>query len=71
MLIAEVNTCEFSMAITPADASDPMVAIAAEETGAILVSHNTDFNSIAARVVKGQNNRFASLAGSPFHALKR
>jgi predicted nuclease of predicted toxin-antitoxin system len=62
MLISKGHTCEFSRALIPADAPDPIVAIAAEETGAILVSHDTGFNSIAARVVKGQKNRFRKLS---------
>jgi predicted nuclease of predicted toxin-antitoxin system len=62
MLVAEGHTCEFSRALIPADAPDPIVAIAAEETDAILVSHDADFNSIAARVVKGQKNRFRKLS---------
>lgn len=62
MLLEEGHTCEFSRALMPADAADPLVAIAAEETGAILVSHDTDFNTIAARVVKGHKNRFRKLS---------
>ncbi len=62
MLLEEGHTCEFSRALIPADAADPLVAIAAEETGAILISHDTDFNKIAARVVKGQKNRFKKLS---------
>jgi predicted nuclease of predicted toxin-antitoxin system len=62
MLVAEGHTCEFSRALIPADAADPLVAIAAEETGAILVSHDTDFNTIAARIVKGHKNRFRKLS---------
>jgi predicted nuclease of predicted toxin-antitoxin system len=62
MLVEEGHTCEFSRALIPADAADPLVAIAAEVTGAILVSHDSDFNTIAARVVKGQKNRFKKLS---------
>lgn len=62
MLFEEGHTCDFSRALIPADAVDPLVAIAAEETGAILVSHDADFNTIAARVVKGHKNRFRKLS---------
>ena len=62
MLVAEGHTCEFSRHLIPADAPDPMVAIAAEEAEAILVSHDTDFNSIAPRVAHGHKTRFKKLS---------
>lgn len=62
MLVEEGHTCEFSRALIPADAADPIVAIAAEETGAILVSHDSDFNKIAPRVQEGQKTRFRKLS---------
>lgn len=62
MLIEEGHSCEFSRALIPADAADPLVAIAAEERGAILVSHDTDFNKIAARVQQGHKARFKKLS---------
>jgi predicted nuclease of predicted toxin-antitoxin system len=62
MLVEEGHTCEFSRHLIPADAPDPLVAIAAEETNAILVSHDTDFNSIAPRVAHGHKARFKKLS---------
>jgi len=56
------HTCEFSRALIPIDADDPVVAIAAEEVGAILVSHDDDFKTIAPRVMHGQRNRFRKLS---------
>lgn len=61
-LIEIGHTCEFSRALIPADADDPVVAIAAEEIGAILVSHDNDFKTIAPRVVHGQRARFRKLS---------
>jgi predicted nuclease of predicted toxin-antitoxin system len=62
MLASEGHTCEFSRHLIPANAPDPIVAIAAEETGAILVSHDTDFNAIAPRVAQGHKARFRKLS---------
>lgn len=56
------HTYEFSRALVPANAADPVVALAAEETGAILVSHDKDFNTIAPRVALGQRTRFKRLS---------
>lgn len=56
------HSCEFSRALIPPNADNPLVAIAAEETGAILVSHDNDFKTIAPRVVHGQRNRFRKLS---------
>ena len=50
-LIELGHEAEFSNALVAPNADDPVVAIAAEESDAILVSHDNDFKSIAPRVV--------------------
>lgn len=62
MLVRIGHTAEFSRALIPHDSDDPLVAVAAQELGAILVSHDNDFKSIAPRVVRGQRNRFRKLS---------
>ncbi|HWL46576.1 MAG TPA: DUF5615 family PIN-like protein [Sphingomonadaceae bacterium] len=56
------HSCEFSRALIPPNADDPIVAIAAEELNAILVSHDHDFNTIAPRVIAGHRTRFKKLS---------
>lgn len=56
------HTCEFSRALLPASADDPLVAIVAEQLDAVLVSHDTDFNTIAPRVIDGQKRRYSKLS---------
>jgi predicted nuclease of predicted toxin-antitoxin system len=56
------HSCEFSRELIPADADDPLVAIAAEQREAILVSHDADFNAIAPRALRGHKARFKKLS---------
>ena len=62
VLVELGHTCEFSRALLPPNADDPVVAIAAEQLNAILVSHDADFNTIAPRVIEGQKRRFSKLS---------
>jgi hypothetical protein len=79
--VAEVF-CEFGYLVQwtrdvlAAGAPDPLVAKLAELEGAILVSHDKDFKSIAPRIPKGSRNRFRKLSrialGCPeMHAAAR
>lgn len=61
-LIELGHEAEFSRALIPHDADDPIVAIAAEQTDSILISHDNDFKTIAPRVVHGQRARFQKLS---------
>lgn len=56
------HACQYSRELLPADAADPVVAVAAEQTGAILVTHDRDFKTIAPRVQHGQRARFKRLS---------
>ena len=56
------HTCDFSRDLIPADAADPVVAVAAEQLGAILISHDRDFKTIAPRVAEGQKARYKRLS---------
>lgn len=56
------HTVEFVRNILPTDSADPLVATAAEQTGAILVSVDRDFKQIAPRIPKGARIRFKKLS---------
>ena len=56
------HEAEYSRALIPPTADDPVVALAAEETDSILISHDNDFKTIAPRVVQGQRARFRKLS---------
>lgn len=46
----------------PITATDPVVAKYAEQTDAILISHDRDFNKIAPRIPRGGRARFRKLS---------
>jgi predicted nuclease of predicted toxin-antitoxin system len=46
----------------PTDTPDPIVAKVAQESDAILVSHDGDFKKIAPRIPNGSKARFRSLS---------
>ena len=46
----------------PTDSPDPLVAKVAQESDAVLVSHDGDFKAIAPRVPKGAKQRFRRLS---------
>jgi predicted nuclease of predicted toxin-antitoxin system len=48
--------------ILPTDSVDPLVATAAEQMDAVLVSIDKDFRSIAPRIPKGMRSRFRKLS---------
>lgn len=48
--------------LVPAGSVDPLVAYIAEESGAILLSHDGDFRKIAPRIPDGQRTRFKNLS---------
>lgn len=60
----------------PQGTADPIVAKVSEELGAILLTDDADFKTIAARRPKGQRRRFKSLSrvqmgGKPSLAISR
>lgn len=62
--------------IMPTDSPDPVVAAVADMDGAVLVSCDHDFNSIAPRILKGMRARFRRLSRitiscAEFHAARR
>lgn len=62
--------------IMPTDSPDAVVATVADMDGAILVSCDHDFNSIAPRILKGMRARFRRLSRitiscAEFHAARR
>src|SRR4051812_29124977 len=70
------HTVELVRKILPKDSADPVVATAAENMGAILVSVDKDFRNIAPRIPKGQRARFRKLSRisldcSEFQAAER
>jgi predicted nuclease of predicted toxin-antitoxin system len=54
--------CEFIRNLVPAGSVDPLVAYVSEDHGAILVSHDGDFQNIAPRIPNGQKKRFSKLS---------
>lgn len=48
--------------LIPEGSVDPLVAFVSEDQGAILVSHDGDFQKIAPRVPDGQKSRFRRLS---------
>lgn len=56
------HSCEYSRELLPVGAADPVIAVAAEQIGAILVSHDKDFKTIAPRVQAGHRNRYRRLS---------
>ncbi|HEX3666072.1 MAG TPA: DUF5615 family PIN-like protein [Rhizomicrobium sp.] len=61
-LIEFSHTVELVRKILPKDSADPVVATAAENIGAILVSVDKDFRNIAPRIPKGHRARFRKLS---------
>jgi len=61
-LIELNHTCQFSRELLPVDAADPLVALAAEQVNAILVTHDKDFKTIAPRVAHGFRARFKRMS---------
>ena len=59
--------CEFIRDLIPPGSVDPLVAFVAEDTNAILVSHDGDFQKIAPRIPDGQKKRFRSLSRIHLH----
>jgi predicted nuclease of predicted toxin-antitoxin system len=62
--------------IMPTDSPDPVVATVADMDGAVLVSCDHDFGSIAPRILKGMRARFRRLSRitiscAEFHAARR
>ncbi|MFZ1886726.1 MAG: DUF5615 family PIN-like protein [Candidatus Binataceae bacterium] len=62
--------------IMPTDSPDPVVATVGDMDGAILVSCDHDFDSIAPRILKGMRARFRRLSRiaircPEFHAARR
>lgn len=53
---------QFIRDLIPAGSVDPLVAFVAEDNGAVLISHDGDFQKIANRIPKGQKSRFKSLS---------
>jgi hypothetical protein len=62
MLIEAGHTVIWVKDTLPTDAPDPIVALAAELSGAILVSMDRDFDQIAPRIPRGQRTRFRRLS---------
>jgi predicted nuclease of predicted toxin-antitoxin system len=48
--------------VLPTDTPDPIVAKAAQDADAILLTHDGDFKSVAPRIALGQRNRFRKLS---------
>ena len=62
--------------IMPTDSPDPVVATVADMDGAVLVSCDRDFDSIAPRILKGMRARYRKLSRiaircPEFHAARR
>ena len=53
---------EYIRDLVPEGSVDPLVAFVAEDFGAILVSHDGDFQRIAPRIPQGQKRRFRKLS---------
>ncbi|CDO35042.1 DUF5615 family PIN-like protein [Novosphingobium sp. KN65.2] len=48
--------------VLPTDTPDPIVAKAAQDSDAILLTHDGDFKAVAPRIPIGQRNRFRKLS---------
>lgn len=48
--------------VLPNDTPDPIVAKAAQDSDAILLTHDGDFKTVAPRIAIGQRNRFRKLS---------
>jgi predicted nuclease of predicted toxin-antitoxin system len=73
---AHSHTVVLLREIMPTDSSDPVVATVGDMDGAILVSCDRDFDSIAPRILKGMRSRYRKLSRitircAEFHAARR
>lgn len=62
MLTANGHQAEFVRDHVPPGSSDPLVATVSQDLDAILVSFDSDFQKIAARISPGQRRRFRRLS---------
>ena len=61
-LVGRGYNVEFIRDLIPEGSVDPLVAFVAEDEGAILVTNDGDFQSIAPRIPDGQKRRFKKLS---------
>lgn len=64
MRFLESTGCEtqYIRDLVPEGSVDPLVAFVAEDEGAVLISHDGDFQKIAPRIPDGQKTRFKKLS---------
>jgi len=73
---ARSHTVALLREIMPTDSPDPVVATVGDMDGAVLVSCDRDFDSIAPRILKGMRTRYRKLSRiaircTEFHAARR
>lgn len=61
-LLGTDHQVEFIRDLVPEGSVDQLVAFVAEDQGAVLVSHDGDFQKIAPRIPDGQSARFKKLS---------
>jgi len=61
-LVEQGHSAQYVRDLIPEGSVDPLVAFVAEDQGAILLSFDGDFQSIAPRIPNGQKARFKKLS---------